>query len=441
MRAGAGAPPPPPPPERPRSTTATLLVGLGIVAVALASAAGGVWWRPGSGDVDRGSAFVRGLLGAAIAFGVVGVVLLLNRRHWRRGPRSLVVGAVLLTVALGWLLGLSTGRPATEEDTGRELPGEIDPGDLGDVGLPEGFPSGGISENAGGSFVDADGDGQPDRDRNGNPIIAFDADGDGQYDDGFLVPCRRGEGEPDRSVDGNILLDLSCDGSVDGRIRVSPDLLSGIPGGGLPTDLDLPELAGGDDQSAPNPEESGQDDGGNGDDDGGAWLPSALLTLLIVAGIAVAGGLLLQAGRAWRRRGGGTVDDPEPDPLPPPEAPDIDTRAVDAALASSIETLLGHPDPRVAIRAAYAVLLDALADAGFARLPYEAPEEHLTRCLHGLSVQPEPMRHLLRLFAVARFSTHEVGEADRADALDALRVSQQELRATATASPGKPAAS
>lgn len=113
---------------------------------------------------------------------------------------------------------------------------------------------------------------------------------------------------------------------------------------------------------------------------------------------------------------------------PPRMSPGVDDLAVDEALERSIEALLDDPDPRVAIKAAYAFLLDALAGAGFPRIPSEAPYEHLSRCLSGMEVDPMAMQQLLDVYSVARFSTHGVGEPERAMALGALRTAQQQLR-------------
>jgi len=113
---------------------------------------------------------------------------------------------------------------------------------------------------------------------------------------------------------------------------------------------------------------------------------------------------------------------------PPRMSPGVDDLAVDEALERSIEALLDDPDQRVAIKAAYAFLLDALAGAGFSKIASEAPYEHLSRCLSGMEVEPMAMQQLLDVYSVARFSTHDVGEPERAMALGALRTAQLQLR-------------
>lgn len=412
------------PPRPPATTATTVIVLFGIAAIALAAAAGGAFWLPGDGEVDRSSALVRGLVGAAIGLTVVTVALAVTRGRRRAWRRSALAAIAATVVAFAVLVGIATAERTDEAEEPPEL-------DLPDVPPPDLRPGAadGLSEDATASLVDADGDGRPDRDDDGNVIIAIDRDGDGEYD-GRLVPCREDDaGRPES--DGRVPLDLDCDGTVEMLLTISPGMLSELPpgvelpGGGRPEQLDDDQRAGG---AEPEVSEVSGDDGSGG---GGAR--AVLITLLIVAGLAVAAFMIVTLLRRRDRR---LEPPPATQPLPPPDAPAVDTEAVDAALESSIETLLGHPDPRLAIRAAYAVLLDALAEAGFGRLAFEAPEEHLTRCLQGLAVEPAPLRELLRLFAVARFSTHEVTETERNAALAALRASQDELRRQAAAQGG-----
>lgn len=391
-----------------------MVVLFGITAIALAAAAGGAFWLPGDGQVERSSALARALIGGAIGLAVVASTLAVTRgrrRAWRRAALTAVAATV---VALAVLVGIATTERTEQSDEPPELAlPDVPPPDL----RPE--PPDDPSGEATASLVDADGDGRPDRDDDGNLIVAFDRDGDGRYD-GRLVPCR--DDAPARpEPDGRVQLDVDCDGTIERLITISPGLLTELPpgvelpGGGRPDQLD--DQRGDDAAPAATDEETDDDTGGGG-------LRAVLVTLLVIAGLAAAALAIVML----LRRRHGDVDPPPTTPLPPPETSAIDTEAVDAALESSIETLLRHPDPRVAIRAAYGVLLDALADAGFGRLAFEAPEEHLARCLRGLAVEPAPMRELLRLFAVARFSTHDVTEVDRTAALGALRDSQDELR-------------
>ncbi len=85
-------------------------------------------------------------------------------------------------------------------------------------------------------------------------------------------------------------------------------------------------------------------------------------------------------------------------------------------------------DPRQAIIAAYARLLERLGEAGCPRLPYEAPEEHLRRSLTALGVAQDAMETVVAKFLVARFSTHPLTEVDRDQVRDALREAGRQLR-------------
>ena len=158
-------------------------------------------------------------------------------------------------------------------------------------------------------------------------------------------------------------------------------------------------------------------------------LPKWTQTLGLVVLIIVVGMIVVFIAKLLQKRNRGARPPAYRRPVADTEP---DTAAVDAALESSIGTLLDDPDPRVAIKAAYATLLDALETAGFPRIISEAPNEHLARCLQGLRIEPNAMQHLLDVYAVARYSTHDMTETDRATALGALRAAQVQLRQRST---------
>ena len=66
-------------------------------------------------------------------------------------------------------------------------------------------------------------------------------------------------------------------------------------------------------------------------------------------------------------------------------------------------------------------LLEGFADIGLARRPEEAPEEHVRRSLAVARVDPRPVRQLVSLFALARFSEHPVDESHRSAAVAAMQ--------------------
>jgi hypothetical protein len=114
--------------------------------------------------------------------------------------------------------------------------------------------------------------------------------------------------------------------------------------------------------------------------------------------------------------------------------PELEKQPVDArrqvvrrALDLSLEDLEAEPDPRAAIIAAYARLLDGLEQCGLGRETGEAPVEHLERALRALAVREAPMRALVDLFVEARFSEHVLTAAHKADAIAAFRAARDDL--------------
>jgi uncharacterized protein DUF4129 len=104
--------------------------------------------------------------------------------------------------------------------------------------------------------------------------------------------------------------------------------------------------------------------------------------------------------------------------------------AVAAGARDALEEIAIPADPRAAVLAAYARMEAALASAGLARRPSEAPREYLARFEAGLGAGGAPAERLTTLFERARFSPHAIDERLRADALDALTALRAELEAT-----------
>jgi len=136
----------------------------------------------------------------------------------------------------------------------------------------------------------------------------------------------------------------------------------------------------------------------------------------IVLGVLVALGAFAVAAR--RRLGA------------PAERVRLPRRALAAALDESLDDLRSDPDLRRAIIAAYARMETALAAAGLARRPSEAPLEYLERALLSLDTSSSAIRRLTDLFEWARFSQHEPEPSMRDEAVDALVAVRDELRAS-----------
>jgi NADH:ubiquinone oxidoreductase subunit 6 (subunit J) len=149
--------------------------------------------------------------------------------------------------------------------------------------------------------------------------------------------------------------------------------------------------------------------------------PLALLGAAVVVALGTAG----WAARRQRPRFDGPID--------ARAAEAAQRAAAGAAFAASLADLEDEPDPRRAIVAAYARLLDGLEAAGFGRRPAEAPEEHLRRVLEQLQVPEEPLRTVVALFAEARFSQHPLTAAHKRTAIDAFVAARDALAGLAPA--------
>jgi len=149
--------------------------------------------------------------------------------------------------------------------------------------------------------------------------------------------------------------------------------------------------------------------------------PLALLGAAVVVALGAAG----WAARRRRPTFDGPID---------PSATEAAQRAAaGAAFTASLADLEDEPDPRRAIVAAYARLLDGLEAAGFGRRPAEAPEEHLQRVLEQLHVPDGPLRTLVALFAEARFSQHPLTGMHKRTAIDAFVAARDAIAGLARA--------
>jgi hypothetical protein len=131
------------------------------------------------------------------------------------------------------------------------------------------------------------------------------------------------------------------------------------------------------------------------------WL--LVLPLLALLGLAAASFALARRRRA-----------------PALEADEPVAEAVVAVLDEALDDLGDERDPRRAVIAAYARMEDVLAEHGLGRRPAETPYEYLARVLTDLRASERSARRLTELFERAKFSTHEVSERMRADAIGCL---------------------
>ena len=133
----------------------------------------------------------------------------------------------------------------------------------------------------------------------------------------------------------------------------------------------------------------------------------------IVAGLLVAGYVVRERRRRRLRRRPAAVEE------------------LEAVLTETLDELELDPDPRRAVIQAYVRMETVLGAHGHAREPHEAPLEYLARVLRALDVRAEAAHALTELFERARFSTHEIDTAMRAEAVASLEAVRDDLRAAA----------
>lgn len=143
----------------------------------------------------------------------------------------------------------------------------------------------------------------------------------------------------------------------------------------------------------------------------------ALLPVLVVGALAIAAAAVFLLAERARRRA-----------LPALHEPGLAETLADV-LDDSLDDLHAERDPRRAVVAAYARLERALAAYGLARRPAEAPAEYVLRILAGLDVSPGSIRRLTALFEWAKFSQHDVDASMKEQAIEALQIAREELRA------------
>jgi hypothetical protein len=245
---------------------------------------------------------------------------------------------------------------------------------------------------------------------------------------GVDVSCLTGQGTlvvlTDQCLaDGRLRQECLTTGVYGVPDRATPD----APIGQLP----FPAIGAGTDPQAEAPDETDEPadpDPAEAQEDVGRSLGEILALVVQVLALALLAGLVVflvvVAIRALRDRGPRREDAV----VGPGAHEDAHDRAVMAAsLEAGARRLDPGGDPREAIIAAYAMLLDGLATCAQGRDPAETPLEHLERVLVALDVRPEPLRELTTLFGEARFSDHAMSEEQRDRARAALEAAAADL--------------
>jgi hypothetical protein len=145
----------------------------------------------------------------------------------------------------------------------------------------------------------------------------------------------------------------------------------------------------------------------------------AIVTAIIlgIVALSVVYALIVTlAGRLRRRRRDAASPLPGESMVLPDDDEPVVSLDVDAQLAA-----LAQGTPRNAIVACWLRLEDDVADAGLPRRPSETSAEFTARVLASYSLDPTPVVQLAALYREARFSRHAMDQADREQALVALR--------------------
>jgi hypothetical protein len=364
-------------------TVVVIAVGLGLGA-----ASGSVFGEPGTTAPLEDAvwpAVIGGCVGAAAASVVLAFIRIFATRQWPV-VRPFAITAVVCALGLGALAGASTAPD-------KPILGEL----VGSGGAVTSTPTGPVSPAGVVVRVDRDDDFGADV-FEGEVLLGFDVDDDGVVD-GILRQCSP---EPDPRVAeraGYVAIDLRCDGVVDDYLPYDEDQL-------------LSEIA-------PTAVPPVRDDGIGADTLITVGLVIMLLALLMSLGFLFSRLALRQPPLARQLVPLSALTEPgEP----------IDVDKVADLLHASLDDVLIEADPRVAIRVAYGTLLDGLASIGLPRRPEEGPDEHIERCLLAAELPAYPIRELLQLFALARFSSHMITEAHRGRAIAAFETAIARVR-------------
>lgn len=395
--------------------------GAALALLLLASGAG-VFRNFSAEELDRGEALRRAAIGGLVGLMLAGILIgVWAWRSKRTGVAAGALGASLLAALVAFLvaalatIGASTApattssQPSSPTDTseGGGSSGDGDDNEPGGQGTKVDPNGGALDAATGNVYVDTNGDGVLDTrliacPTPPRPTIAPGSD-DTLPPETTLPPYRVGDKV-------RVIIDNGCDGTIDQIIYV--EVRERVRLGAEPTET-----------TEANTDDNSSDDSSDDGDSGSSALGTVLLIVLAIAaivGLIIAVRKLMQTQRA-------AAAAPLPPP-PPPEAPAIDTEAAAESLAQSGRIVVDDPDPRRAIVAAYGALLEGLEAAGAGRRPFEAPEEHLQRSMRELHIPPEALAEVTRLFLVAKFSTHPLGEAERQQARRALGEAERHLR-------------
>lgn len=141
--------------------------------------------------------------------------------------------------------------------------------------------------------------------------------------------------------------------------------------------------------------------------------------MYVALGVAVAAGALwflaLQRLSFRVRRATAQRTTTESEPTEEEQAEEIVSFTIDL-----IDELAAGDDPRLAIQGAYAAVETGFGKRELERKPAETPAQYLHRALGRNGAVAAPLERLTSLFETARYSTHDIDESMRTDAIEAL---------------------
>jgi hypothetical protein len=168
---------------------------------------------------------------------------------------------------------------------------------------------------------------------------------------------------------------------------------------------------------------------GNGEQDLLLTIVSIVVTVLgaVVMLAVVLSVLRWLLTRDWRRH----RREPEPEEIQfdPLDAPEEIARTM-VARAREQQAVLAEGSPRNAIVACWHQFEEQAASAGVRRQTWETSSEFTLRVLDRLAADSAAVTTLAELYRAARHSTHEITEADRAEAQIALDLVHRSLGRT-----------
>lgn len=192
------------------------------------------------------------------------------------------------------------------------------------------------------------------------------------------------------------------------------DGLGNIPGGSSGR---VPPIAGAPDTPF-NGSASAAEDGADTPEEADSGGSIGSILIWVAVGLAAVAAVIL-ASLWWKSR------EVEPTPTDDIVSPHPHQRTIES-LDQLIAKIEAEPDPRLAVRQAYALIETGLGSNELRRAATETPNDYLRRVFGEIGGAARPLEELTMLFELARFSDRAIDEDMRARALDSLHAVRRE---------------